>query len=296
MLFVVILIGIVPVLSGAKPGRTAEAKVQNVSGARTLKDIEYAKVDNKSLLLDLYLPEKAEGKLPLVIWIHGGGWQAGNKDGGPAVALVKQGYAIASINYRFSREAIFPAQIHDCKAAVRFLRAKAGEYNIDTGHIGVWGGSAGGHLVALLGVSGGEKALEGDEGNLEQLSDVQAVCDWFGPADFCHWTGVSDAVASNGPVARLFGEPVSEKNELAVLASPIHHVEEGKKYPPFLIMHGDADKLVPLSQSIKFEEALKKAGCDVTLYVAKGAGHGFGGNEIMKMVGDFFDKHLKPGK
>src|SRR5205085_165270 len=133
--------------------------------------------------LDLYLPEKAQGRLPVVVWIHGGAWRAGSKDHCPAVPLTAKGFAVASINYRFSQHAVFPAQIEDCKAAIRWLRANADKYHLDPDHIGAWGASAGGHLVALLGTSGNKKELEGKGGNLEQSSKVQCVIDWFGPTD-----------------------------------------------------------------------------------------------------------------
>ena len=127
-------------------------------------DLEYARVGEKSLLLDLYLPPEGESPWPVIVWIHGGAWRTGNRADPPALFLVERGYAVASISYRLSREAIFPAQIHDCKAAIRWLRARAGEYDLDPARIGVWGASAGGHLAALLGTSGGVERLEGTVG------------------------------------------------------------------------------------------------------------------------------------
>ena len=129
-----------------------------------LRDIEYGHVEDKSLLLDLYLPTNAQEPLPLVVWVHGGAWSGGDKAPCRAAWLVDRGYAVASVNYRLSREAIFPAQVHDCKAAIRWLRANAAEHGIDGEHIGVWGSSAGGHLVALLGTSGDVADLEGESG------------------------------------------------------------------------------------------------------------------------------------
>src|ERR1051325_9803628 len=146
-------------------------------GAKVTRDIEYARVGDKPLLLDLYLPEKSTGPLPLISWIHGGGWQNGSKEQcRPALSHIAQGLAVASINYRLSAEAQFPAQIEDCKAAVRFLRAQAKEYNLDPNHFGAWASSAGGHLGALLGTPGNDNSLEGTiGGNLDQSSRVQAV-------------------------------------------------------------------------------------------------------------------------
>jgi acetyl esterase/lipase len=262
-----------------------------------MRDLEYAKVDGTALLLDLFVPEKADAPLPLIVWIHGGAWQSGDKAGCPALGQLRRGYAVASINYRLSQQAIFPAQIHDCKAAIRWLRAHAKEYNIDPQRIGVWGSSAGGHLVALVGTSGNVKELEGAEGNLDQSSRVQAVCDWFGPTDFLQIAAhmlpgaKMEHDTANSPESKLVGGPIQENKEKAAKASPITYVS--KDDPPFLIMHGDKDILVPIHQSQLLTEALKKAGVEVTFKAIEGAGHGFGGPEIMKTVEEFFDKHLK---
>ena len=263
-------------------------------GVKALRDIEYVPGGHERHKLDLYLPEKSEGKLPLVVWIHGGGWQAGSKSGGPALPLTAKGYAVACINYRLSQHAPFPAQIEDCKTAIRWLRANAKKYNLDPEHIGVWGGSAGGHLVALLGTTGGVKELEGTGGNLDQSSRVQAVVDWFGPSDF---TDIGPRLDdSKSPVSLLLGGPVKENKEKAAKASPITYVS--KDAAPFLIMHGDKDNLVPLSQSERLADALKKVGVEVTLKVLTGAGHGgadFQNPENRKLIEGFFDKHLRPG-
>ena len=269
----------------------------DMTGIKAMRDLEYANVGGRSLRLDLYLPEKSDGPLPLIVWIHGGAWQAGNKNGTPALPFVRRGYAVASIDYRLSQDAIFPAQIEDCKAAIRWLRAHAKEHGIDATRIGVWGSSAGGHLVALLGTSGDVKELEGTGGNLDQSSRVQAVCDWFGPTDFCQM----DAHAIPGsklvhddpksPESRLVGGPIQDNKDKVSRANPITYVS--KDDPPFLIMHGDRDNLVPHHQSVLLTEALKKAGVDVTFKTVEGAGHGFGGPENMKMVEDFFDRSLK---
>ena len=266
-------------------------------GVKALRDLEYAGAGGKALKLDLYLPEKSDRPLPLIVWIHGGAWRAGNKGGCPALRFVDRGYAAASIDYRLSQEAIFPAQIHDCKAAIRWLRAHAKEYQIDPNRIGVWGSSAGGHLVALLGTSGDVKELEGDEGNLDQSSRVQAVCDWFGPTDFCQMAAHSSPNAkikhddAGSPESLLVGGPIQDSKDKVAKANPITYVS--KDDPPFLIMHGDKDDLVPHHQSELLNEALKKAGVDVTFKTVEGAGHGFGGPEVNRMVEEFFDRCLK---
>jgi acetyl esterase/lipase len=236
--------------------------------------------------------------MPVVVWIHGGAWRAGNKDSGipQLMRFARRGYFCASIEYRLSQEAKFPAQIEDCKCAIRFLRAKAKDYNLDPNRIGVWGSSAGGHLVALLGTSGDVTELEGKGGNQEFSSRVNAVCDWFGPSDFLKMIGVPsniDRTSPNCPEALLIGGALQENKDKAAKANPITYVS--KDDPPFLIMHGDKDMVVPLNQSELLYDALKKAGVDATFHVVKDAGHGFGGREIDERVDAFFDKHLKRG-
>jgi acetyl esterase/lipase len=264
-------------------------------GVTVVRDIAYVEGGHERQRLDLYLPEKAQEALPVVVWIHGGAWQAGSKDGGgPALPLTAKGYAVASINYRLSQHAVFPAQIEDCKAAIRWLRANAAKYHLDPERIGVWGASAGGHLVALLGTTGDMKDFDVG-GNLDQSSRVQAVVDWFGPTDFP--TIGQHVNAAVGPVAQLLGGPISENLEKARKASPITYVS--KSAAPFLIMHGDGDKTVPLPQSERLAEALKKAGAEVTLEIIKDNGHGgpgFTSPESRKLIEDFFAKHLGKGR
>ena len=273
-----------------QPKRPAPPRLPE--GVKVLRDLLYVAGGHERNRLDLYLPEKAEGRLPLVVWIHGGGWQGGNKENCPAVPFATRGYAVASINYRLSQHAVFPAQIEDCKAAIRWLRANAAKYHFDADHIGVWGESAGGHLVALLGTTGGVKDLEGSGGNLDQSSCVQCVVDRFGPTDFVSWDpNFNKTVYSM--IAHLIGGPVQENKEKARKASPLTYVS--KDSAPFLIMQGDQDKLVPLGQSELLAEAIKKAGVDVKLVVVKSNGHGgpgFNSTENRKLIEDFFAKHL----
>jgi acetyl esterase/lipase len=260
-------------------------------GVKALRDLQYVEGGHERNRLDLYLPDKAEGRLPLVVWIHGGAWQAGDKEGCPALPLLTKGYAVASINYRLSQHAVFPAQIEDCKAAIRWLRANAAKYHLDPEHIGVWGSSAGGHLVAMLGTAGGVKEFEGKGGNLDQSSRVQCVVDWFGPSSLATMGGWHDGPGS--PESRLIGGTVPENKEKARKASPVTYV--GKDSAPFLIMHGDQDNTVPPGQSDELAAALKKAGVEVTLQVVKGNGHGgpgFNSPENRRLIEEFFAKHL----
>jgi acetyl esterase/lipase len=265
-------------------------------GTKVLRDLPYVKDGHERQKLDLYLPEKADGPLPVIVWVHGGGWQAGSKEGGgPALPLVTRGYAVASINYRLSQHAVSPAQIEDCKAAIRWLRANARTYHLDPDHIGALGASAGGHLVALLGTTGSVKDLDGQGGNADQSSRLQAVVDLFGPTDLTKMGGSHDR--PNSPEAKLLGGPVQENKNRAARINPITYVS--KDAAPFLILHGDKDATVPFSQSELLAEALKKAGVEVTLQRIEGAGHGgpaFYAPENRRMIEAFFDKHLKMTK
>ena len=280
----------------AQKGKGQAARIP--AGIKPIRDLEYVPGGGKSRSLDLYVPEKTpDHPLPLVVWIHGGGWRQGTKSGGPFFPLLTHGYACASVEYRLSDEAKYPAQIHDCKAAIRYLRSHAKEYGIDGDHIGVWGGSAGGHLVALLGTSGDVKEVEGDEGVTGVSSRVQAVCDWFGPADFLKFHTAPTSIkknAADSPLTLLFGGTLEEKHDLAVQASPVTWVS--KDDPPFLIMHGDKDPLVAPAQSRELDELLKNAGVDVKLVILEGAGHGgpmFQTPDSINTVRAFFDRTLK---
>ncbi|MEJ2704593.1 MAG: alpha/beta hydrolase fold domain-containing protein [Sedimentisphaerales bacterium] len=229
--------------------RSGAAAAPNV---RVERDIVYAQAGDRKLLLDLYLPPKSSEPLPVIVWIHGGGWRGGSKgSGGRARPMVQRGYAVVDVGYRLSGEAIFPAQIEDCRAAVRWVRANAGKYGLDANRIGAWGSSAGGHLVALLGTAGDVKEFD-TEANHQYSSRVQAVCDWFGPTDFlqmdAHMLKGSSLVhnAANSPESLLVGGPIQKEpyKSLVKKADPITYVT--KDDPPFLIMHGDKDMLVPL--------------------------------------------------
>jgi len=261
-----------------------------------LRDVEFGKGGDRPLKLHILRPKKPPAEpMPVLVWIHGGAWTTGNKDTGlyRLSFFAQRGYFCATIEYRLAGEARFPAQIEDCKCAIRFLRAKAKEYNIDPNSIGVWGGSAGGHLAALLGTSGNVSALEGHGGWPEHSSNVQAVCACAAPSDFFKW----DKGAFSAGID-LIGGPFDTNKEKAALASPVTHV--GKQAPPFLIVHGELDNTVPLRQSQLLHAALQKAGVNATLHVESGAPHSVlgGGShtKLQRMIDEFFDKHLKAGK
>ncbi len=269
-----------------------------MAGVKAERDLAYVEGGHERQKLDLYLPEKAEGPLPLIIWVHGGGWQNGSKDGCPPLraGYVAQGYAVASINYRLSGHAVFPAQIEDCKAAIRWLRAHAKEYSLDPQRFGVWGSSAGGHLVALIGTSGDVK--EFDVGaNLDQSSRVQAVCDYYGPTDFTVFVttpGYESHATDASPEAKLIGGAVMQNKDKAARVNPITYVT--KDDPPYLIVHGDKDPTVPINQSQLLFEALKKTEVSAHFHTIHGAGHGgpgFAGKNIDDMVSQFFAERLQ---
>jgi len=285
-----------PVLSPAPP--------ETSNGVTAYRDMQYVPNGSQAEKLDLYLPAQPSARpLPVVVWIHGGGWQGGSKAGCASLYLVGQGYAAASVEYRFSQEALFPAQIQDCQAAIRWLRANSKTYNLDPKHIGVWGESAGGHLVALLGTSGGKHAFPPVGGNENQSDRVQAVCDDFGPADFN--TVMAQAAADTtknaynfnhgDPYSSLIGVSLGSDRAKGDAVSPVHYVSRDN--PPFLILHGTSDNLVPYAQSAELMAALRKARVDATLQTFPNAGHGgsvFKSQEVrQQLIKPFFDKYLR---
>ena len=255
-------------------------------GVTKYSDIVYAKVDGKDLKLDIYVP-KTKYPPPLLIWIHGGGWRMGSKANMNLAffQLVKHGFAVASIDYSLLGLPGLLKIVYECKGAVRFLRAKAHKYGVDAAKIGVGGSSAGGHLVLLLGTSGGNPRLEGTiGGNSGQSSSVQAVVDFFGPSDF---PAMSKYKKRPGVMA------------LAKFLSPVTHVD--KNDPPLLIYHGSEDKIVPVEQGVIIDKKYREAKLESTLHIIKGAGHGFRRNELRKdkaiaEMSAFFTKHLKNNK
>lgn len=273
-------------------------------GIKMEKDIAYIEGGDEAQKLDIYVPETPVDKpLPLIVHIHGGGWRAGNKFPCPVSAMVLKGYAVASIEYRFSQKAIFPAQIQDCQAAIRWLRAHAKQYNFDSEHVGVIGGSAGGHLSALVGTSGGKKAFPPIGGHLDQSDRVQAVIDIYGPADFStvvqqaaedkNVKNIFDFNTPSDPYSSLIGTKLDDKAK-ADAVSPVHYVS--KDSPPFLILHGTHDTLVPYAQSVQLEAALKAQSVPVWLQTLPGSGHGgpaFGKPAVVQLMQAFFDKHLR---
>ncbi len=283
-----------------RAGRRAGQPSRVPAGVRGEFDIPYAGTNDPRQSLDLYLPEKPASKepLPVVVWIHGGAWRAGNKHSGLSrlAPLVASGhYAGVSVGYRLTGQASWPAQIYDCKAAIRWIRAHAEKYHLDADKIGVWGSSAGGHLVAMLGTSGGVEQLEGNLGDCnDQSSRVQCVVDFFGPSNLLtmgDYPSGMDHNAPDSPESKLVGGPILQTKDVARAASPITYVSADD--PPFLIVHGDRDMTVPYHQSVELHEALRKVGVDSTLITVKGGGHGFRTPEALRRVRAFLDKHLR---
>jgi acetyl esterase/lipase len=206
-------------------------------------------VDNTSLRLDIYSPKKDEGRLPALVWIHGGSWLEGNRDFCPIAFMATQHLTIVSIDYRLSGQAKFPAQLFDCKGAIRWLRANADRYHIDPAHIGVFGASAGGHLAALLGTTADLRELEGDVGGNENFSSrVQAVCAFYPPIDLPKLVKEpSDFTSEKTTLARLLGGPLNQNMDKARGASPINYVT--KTACPFFLFYCDRRHLHPLLRS-----------------------------------------------
>lgn len=272
------------------------------SGVRVERDLEFANVGGRTLKLHLYLPDRSSDDVPVVVLIYGGAWMARNQSmlTPSATWLARNGFAAAVIDHRLSSEAVFPAQINDCKAAVRWLRANRAEYGLDAEQIGAWGSSSGGHLASLLGVAGDVAALEGDAGNPDQTSRVQAVVNFFGPTDFLQMQVHAlpgsrlDHDSANSPESRLIGGPIQENREKVRLANPITYVTPDG--PPFLIVHGEQYPLVPWHQSELLFESLKEAQVEVSFYKIAGAGHGgpdFRSEPMRAAVLAFLNKHLR---
>ena len=249
-------------------------------GTRVLSGVAYAGLPGiRPLELDLYLPA-GDGPHPVVLFLHGGGWRLGSRhSGGPAFPgrtlferVAAAGIAVASADYRLSGEAVWPVQLSDAKAAVRWLRARAGELGIDPGRVAAWGESAGGHLAALLGLVT-DPDLDGDVGVTGPPGAVVAVAAWYPPTDLGGFAGDAGADPADATTreAQLLGAAPSAVPDRAAQASPLTHVSGGA--PPFLLLHGRADRFVPCVQSERLADALRAAGADVELHTYEGADH-----------------------
>jgi acetyl esterase/lipase len=261
------------------------------------RDIEFARVGRRRLALDLYRPRQSDGPAALVVWVHGGAWRAGSREPVPVAPLTDHGFAVASIDYRLSPEAKFPAQVHDIKAAIRFLRAHAAEYGLDGERVAIAGASAGGHLAALVGVTGGHKDLEGDVGEHDaESSAVQAVVSFYGASNL---QTILPQSTPHGLKVRtpalelLLGGTPQEQPRLARLASPVAHVDGDD--PPLLLIHGDQDPQMPINQAHELHGAYKRHQCPVEFVVLHGEAHGgaaFYEPALLEQVAAFLRTHL----
>lgn len=270
-----------------------------------IRNVEVGRGGDRRLTMHLLRSKpRPAGPQPVVVWIFGGAFRMGSKDSGIGrlTPLVQRGYLGACVEYRLSQEATFPAQVRDCKCAIRYLRAHAGELGIDPDRIGAWGASAGGYLVTMLGVAQDVSELEGDGGWSGHSSRVQAVCDFFGPTDFLQMDAAGSEMshdAPDSPESQLIGGPIQEHPDLVARANPITYVTATyvrAGAPPFLIVHGDRDPLVPYNQSELLETALRQVGAEARLVRLAGAGHGgpaFETPEVWRLVEEFFDRHLR---
>ena len=292
----------------ALPFEVPPAKTDHIT--RKMFDIAYAE-SSPTQKLDIYWPEEGDGPFPVIVSIHGGAFMGGDKRDvqlTPMLESLKRDYVLIGVNYRMSGEAIFPALIHDVKAAIRWIRANAENYLFDPKRIATWGGSAGGYLSLMMGVSTWASELENlTLGNPEQPCHVQAVVDWFGPTDFLKMdeqlaeSGFAPPEefshnGANSPESLLLGAQITQIPELVHRANPETYLRSIA--PPFFIQHGDQDDTVPHQQSVNFAAKVReKAGDErVTLELIEGAGHGdskFDSAKNVKKVLDFLDQHLK---
>ena len=260
-------------------------------------DVEYARVDGQTLLLDLYQVDSASAA-PLLIWIHGGRWEVGSKEDMPLTALIERGFALASLDFRPASAARFPGQVHDIKAAIRYLRAEAGRYGYDASRIGILGASSGGHLAALVGTTNGHRELEGSLGShLDQSSSAQAIVSYFGASNLTTILQQSTpfGVGVRTPALQtLLGGLPDEVATLAQLASPVFHVDGSD--PPLLLLHGDQDPQMPINQSHELQGAYEAHGGIAHFAVVHGARHGgdaFFDAARLDLVAEFLDQHLR---
>jgi len=291
-----LVVAILAVLSAGSHAQEVEEGFQ-LSAVKKISDISYATVEGIALRLDIYLPVGAENP-PLLVWVHGGAWSELTKAAVRPDYLVSHGFAIVSVDFRQSGVAKFPAQIHDIKGAIRFLRANATNYGFDATRIAILGASSGGHLAALAGVTNGNEQLEGEVGDyVDESSDVHAIVSYFGASNL---TTILQQSTPSGlefrvPALEAFlgGQP-DELPEVARLASPVYHVDPND--PPILLIHGDQDPYMPINQSHELYGAYQRLGLHPEFTVIYGAAHGgdqFYEDRVSEIVRLFLDIHLQ---
>jgi acetyl esterase/lipase len=268
--------------------------------AQVQSDVIYSRAGGQELKMDIFFPTNTTGRrLPVVLYVHGGGWQTGTKSmlammPGPS-ELLRRGYLVVAMNYRLAPQYKFPAMIEDVKCAVRYLRAHSRDFNLDPARIGAMGDSSGGHLVALLGLTDASAGFEG-EGWPNQSSRVQAVVDLYGPTEFAN--GNSDFITLK-LIQDAFGA-TNTTDPILIKANPVTYIS--RRAPPFLILHGDQDNLVDLQQSAKLDARLKAIGADSTFLIITNLAHGYvplglksspNHDELSTLIADFFDRKLR---
>jgi len=270
------------------------------SGAPSQADIPSAtSATGEQLKLDLYLPEKSGA--PLLVWLHGGGWENGNKTAMPLAPIIARGFAVASLDFSPASKAKFPGQVHEIKAGIRFLRAEASRYGYDASRIAIMGASSGAHLAAVVGTSNGSAELEGTIGDhRDQSSDVQAIVSYFAATNLTTILAQSTPFGLNirePALLRLLGAPPKEAEALAKLASPVFQVDRAD--PPLMLLHGDQDPQMPINQSHELEGAYEQQGLQVDFIVVHGAAHGgdaFYSTENVERVTTFLGAQLRRGQ
>lgn len=269
------------------------------SSAPSQADIPYAmSAAGTPLKLDLYLPPAAGA--PLLVWLHGGAWENGNKSAMPLAPFVERGFAVASVDFSPASKARFPGQVHEIKAAIRFLRAEATRYGYDASRIAILGASSGAHLADVVGTSNGNAELEGTLGDhRDQSSDVHAIVSYFAATNLTTILAQSTPFGLNirePALQRLLGAPPKEAEALAKLASPVFQVDRND--PPLLLLHGDQDPQMPINQSHELEGAYERQGLQVDFIVVHGAAHGgdaFYSPENVERVATFLGAQLRRG-
>ncbi|PTY00934.1 hypothetical protein DB346_15110 [Verrucomicrobia bacterium LW23] len=269
---------------GAIGEPAAATRCRNLpDGVRVYRDVPYVRGGTDLQRLDLYV--NPVPRAPLVVWVHGGGWHSGSKEWLPIRFLLGHGFSVASLDYRLSDTCVFPAPVQDCKAAIRFLRASADQFGLYALRIGMAGDAAGGYLVSLIGTSGG--VLDFDKGDhLGYSSRVQAVCSIGGPTNL----GLFGYSKPGDPFTKFLGARIQDCPGTIEAASPLTYVTRDD--PPFLLIHGSQDDLVPVAHSQALAAALREAGCNVTLEVIEGAGHSIPAGQLEDTLVPFFHKTL----
>ena len=270
-------------------------QIQAQNDIETTKDIIYAQDGDKKLQLDIYKP-KAQKEPYLIVWVHGGAWNTGSKEN-PPLGLLPFGYALASVDFHASTEKPFPADVHDIKAAIRFLRANASKYGYKSDKIIIWGSSSGGHLAALVATTNNNAALEGNLGDFTKTSSsVQGCIDFYGPTNFLTILNQSTPHGLNvrlPSLAILLGKPLDQVTELAKLASPVYQVDASD--PPLFIVHGEQDIQVPINQSIELMNVYKSKGLKVQIEFVPEAGHSspaYSKPELMEKIAKFLKENV----